>query len=140
MKRGRKPQPAALKVARGNPGKRPIEPEIDLPPGTPERPKFTGFDAVARAEWDRVVALLPPGVLSPADQMILAGYCCSVSRWLRAEKRAAADPRDEARAERAFDAVRKAGALFGLGPAERSRVKAVGAADKTDLRTKRFFG
>ena len=142
MKPGPKQTPAALKVARGNPGKRKIQEEVDLPPGVPEMPKFAGFDATAKKEWKRVVELLPPGVLSPADQMVLAGYCCAVSRAIRVEKLAKQDPGYMARAEKAWVEVRKFAALFGLGPAERSRVKATVNTGEAvdDVRSKRFFG
>ncbi len=123
MKRGRKPKPVRLRVLAGNPGKRalPAEPAID--PGIPERPPF--LDRRAREEWDYIVAQLgPAAVLRKVDRMPLAGYCLAVSRAIRAERRARRDASQEARAERAWEAVRKFGALFGLGPAEAQRVAA----------------
>jgi len=143
MKRGRKPTPLALEIARGNPSRRTHEPELELKPGVPEKPKFAGFDKGAAAEWERVVEEMVPGVISRADQQILAGYCCAISLWHRALKRAAAtkDPRDEDRALRAFEYARKAGALFGLGPAERVRVRGPRqGANPSDERRRRFFG
>lgn len=124
MRRGKKPTPRAIKLLRGNPGRRPIAPEIEFQPGVPDRPAF--LDAVARREWDRVVAeLAPTQVLVKAEQMLLAGYCLAVSRALRAERRARKDPKAEARAEKAWDHVRKYAAVFGIGPAERGRVPVV---------------
>src|SRR6266542_853564 len=121
MKRGRKPTPRAIKLLRGNPGRRPVAPELELVPGIPERPRF--LDAAARREWDRIVAELGPArVLVKAEQMLLAGYCCAVSRALRAERRARRDASQEPRAERAWDQVRKFAAVFGIGPAERQRI------------------
>jgi phage terminase small subunit len=140
MKRGRKPQPAALKLARGNPGKRPIQPEVELPPGVPDRPTFDGFDEMAVVEWDRVVAFLPPGVLSPADQMVLAGYCMLVSMWQRAVARLKYDQSAEPVVRLTYQEMRKAAAVFGIGPAERSRVKATKPGNENDIRSKRFFG
>jgi phage terminase small subunit len=136
MKSGRKPTPRALQILRGNPGKRRIREDLDLAPGVPDAPKW--LDAPARLEWDYVVGELGPAkVLRKVDRTILAGYCCSVSRALRAEARARHDVSQEARAEKAWDAVRKFGALFGLGPAESVRVKA--AMDAQDDKAARFL-
>src|SRR2546428_7524643 len=130
MKRGRKPTPQAMKLLKGNPGRRPIAPELEFAPGVPERPRF--LDAAARREWDRIVAELgPTRVLVKAEQMVLAGYCCAVSRALRAERRARRDASQEPRAERAWDQVRKFAAVFGIGPAERSRIP-VGPGGRRD--------
>lgn len=123
MKRGRKPKPVQLRILAGNPGKRPIPVLVALPPGIPERP--TWLDRLARQEWDYVVAELGPvAVLRKVDRMELAGYCCAVSRAIRAERRAQRDSSHEPRAEKAWEQVRKFGALFGLGPAEAQRVAA----------------
>jgi P27 family predicted phage terminase small subunit len=54
---GRRPKPASLQEALGNPGHRPKrhhEPRPD--PGRPPRPEH--LNEIARAEWDRLVELL----------------------------------------------------------------------------------
>src|SRR3989442_7180194 len=118
MKRGRKPTPRAIKLLKGNPGRRPIAPELEFAPGVPERPRF--LDAAACREWDRIVAELgPTRVLVKAEQMVLAGYCCAVSRALRAERRARRDASQEPRAPRAGGPGRSGAAARGVGPAER---------------------
>lgn len=79
---------------------------------------------MGRAEWDYVVAELGPAkVLRKVERTLLAGYCEAVSRALRATKRAREDASQEPRAEKAWDQVRKFAAVFGIGPAERSRVQ-----------------
>jgi len=123
MKRGRKPKPSRLRVLAGNPGHRAIAAEPPIAPGIPDRPTF--LDAVARTEWDRIVEELgPAGVLRRVDQMELAGYCLAVSRAIKTERRARRDASQEPRAEKAWEQVRRFGALFGLGPAEAQRVVA----------------
>jgi len=137
MKRGRKPTPRGIKLLKGNPGRRPIAPEVEFAPGIPERPPF--LDAAARREWDRIVGELgPTRVLVKAEQMVLAGYCCAVSRALRAERRAERDYKQEARAEKAWDAVRRFAAVFGIGPAERSRLPGV-PGGRRDERAAAYF-
>jgi len=137
MKRGRKPTPRGIKLLKGNPGRRPIAPEPEFQPGVPERPPF--LDSVARAEWDYIVAELGPArVLVKAERIVLAGYCCAVSRALRAERRAERDATQEARAERAWDAVRKFAAVFGIGPAERARLP-VAPGGRGDERAAAYF-
>jgi len=137
MKRGQKPTPRAIKLLKGNPGHRPLAPELDVVPGIPERPPF--LDKAARAEWDYIVGELGPArVLVKAERMVLAGYCCAVSRALRAERRAQRDPKQEARAERAWDSVRRFAAVFGIGPAERSRLPVV-PGERRDARAAAYF-
>jgi phage terminase small subunit len=137
MKRGRKPTPRGIKLLKGNPGRRPIAPEVEFRPGVPDRPAF--LDAAARREWDRVVAELGPAhVLVKAEQMVLAGYCCAVSRALRAERRARRDASQEPRAEKAWDAVRRFAAVFGIGPAERGRLP-VAPGGPRDVRAAAYF-
>lgn len=83
--RGRKPVPAALKVLRGNPGKRPINTEEAKPSrALPECPDH--LQGEARAEWDRMATELHSvGLLTTIDRAALAGYCQSWGRWVEAE-------------------------------------------------------
>jgi P27 family predicted phage terminase small subunit len=74
-RRGPAPQPTALKVLNGNPGKRALpkdEPKPD--PFEPHMPAWLDDDA--RAEWRRVTPiLLKMGLLTVADGAALAVYC-----------------------------------------------------------------
>src|SRR4051812_44355226 len=84
---GRKPTPTALRILRGNPGKRPInrnEPQMDI--GTPSCPKDLLPDA--KKEWRRIVPVLRQlGILTKLDGSALAAYCQSKARWLEAERK-----------------------------------------------------
>ena len=54
--RGRKPVPTALKILRGNPGKRAINREEPAPGSLPSEPPEELLDDVCRGEWARVIA------------------------------------------------------------------------------------
>jgi P27 family predicted phage terminase small subunit len=79
---GPPPQPAHLKLIRGNPGKRPIrpEPEPQVPQELPEPPGFLSEDA--KGEWRRLVGeLVRLRLLTTVDTMLFACYCQSFSDW-----------------------------------------------------------
>jgi P27 family predicted phage terminase small subunit len=73
-RRGRPPTPTALKLIKGNPGKRPVKAEPKPPPSKPRRPQWlVGY---ARQEWDRVVPFLDGlGLLTVVDRTVIAAYC-----------------------------------------------------------------
>lgn len=64
---GRRPTPTALKVLRGNPGRRPIN-KAEPKPAGPVGDAPDDLEPEARAFWDRVVRELPAGVLTAADR------------------------------------------------------------------------
>lgn len=72
---GRKAVPDALKILRGNPGRRPLNKHAPNPKrGEPEMPSY--LDKDAQREWKRVAPMLVRlGVLTEADGSLLAGYC-----------------------------------------------------------------
>src|SRR5687768_12458103 len=74
-RRGPKPQPTALKIERGNPGKRRLnDTEPDLAPA--ERAVPSGMTGVAKAEWLRLVdELTDKGVLTVGDMKCFEEYC-----------------------------------------------------------------
>jgi P27 family predicted phage terminase small subunit len=138
--------PVALKLLRGNPGKRPLKRgfEPPQPPLPPDPPEFLAGDA--REEWLRVAPGLHLfGLLTEGDVMPLAGYCASFARWKTAletfDRVAAGDPvmhgllvkwsEGQPRsnplvriaAEAAADMLRFA-SEFGFTPAARSRIAA----------------
>ncbi len=122
MKRGRKPVPSGMKVIQGNPGKRPIPEEPDYGTVTIGDPP-AWLDAAGKKEWKRVaVELGGLEVVAEVDLTLLGGYCDAVARAIEASRMARNDPSFAARADRAWDTVRKFAAVFGIGPAERSRV------------------
>jgi P27 family predicted phage terminase small subunit len=74
--RGRRPTPAAVKRLAGNPGKRPIRPDLAAPSGVPEMPGRLLVDPVAVAKWTETVPLLVElGTLTLADGEALATLC-----------------------------------------------------------------
>jgi len=86
MGRGRKPTPTALRVLRGNPGRRPLPEDEPRPAaGTLEKPE--SLDGVASTEWDRVAQkLVDLGIVTELDQATLECYVTALSdvRQLRA--------------------------------------------------------
>jgi phage terminase small subunit len=81
MKRGPKPKPYLVKLAEGNPGKRPLNPGAQLPP-KPFGPPIP-LDPVALREWDRIMAF---GFwLRESESVGLADRCLCFSRMLEAE-------------------------------------------------------
>lgn len=151
MTAGAKPQPTALRVLRGNPGKRPLpknEPQPALAFERPAPPSYLEGDAAA--EWNRVVGdLVAMRMLATCDANVLAAYCVAFARWRAAERELAvmSDDRqcglvvwsDNGRPQQnplivtarnaAADMVRYA-AEFGLTPSARARLAAGAFADE----------
>jgi len=76
MTRGRKPKTAAQKLLDGNPGKRPIRPDLPAPSGAPPMPERLMVDPLAVAKWKEFVPLLLDlGTLTQADGEALATLC-----------------------------------------------------------------
>jgi len=134
--RGRKPQPTALKLLRGNPGKRPTN---------PAEPKHGALDAEvpadltepeAAAEWRRVASMLiERGQVTTVDRAVLTGYCVKYAQWIALEREAAKHPfiikapsgypipnPALGMANKAFALMLKAAAELGITPSARSRV------------------
>jgi P27 family predicted phage terminase small subunit len=76
------PTPLHLKVLKGNPGKRPLRPEVepqylDEPPPPPDH-----LSTFAREEWVRLAPeLVRMRLLSSADTGSFAIYCDAFGRW-----------------------------------------------------------
>ena len=83
--RGRKPKPTALKVLKGNPGKRPLNDHEPIPPkGELKCPSWLLPEA--KKEWKRLASSLEAmGVLTVADLTAFAGYCQAYARWREAQ-------------------------------------------------------
>jgi P27 family predicted phage terminase small subunit len=135
MPAGRRPKPTAVKIAEGNPGKRPLnrnEPQFG---GFPKCPAH--LDAEARKEWKRISnELAAVGLVSAVDRAALSAYCQCWSRWCSAEKEiqqtgaVIKSPKSGypvqnpfvGIANTALDQMRKFLIEFGLTPASRSRI------------------
>ena len=133
--RGPAPKPTAIKIAEGNPGKRPINDREPTPRMVaPRCPSY--LDARAKQEWKRLVPILSRmRVLSEADGLVLANLCIAVSTLVRAQEKL-----NEAGilykspsgyvmmspllsiSNAALEQVTKLAREFGLSPAARSRI------------------
>lgn len=85
MTSGRKPTPSALKLVKGNPGKRALnKKEAVVLPAEPTPPSFLSDEA--KVEWGRVVGtLFRVGLMTELDRAALAAYCQAYGRWAQAE-------------------------------------------------------
>ena len=132
---GRTPEPTAIKIAKGNPGKRPInkaEPKPTI--SIPCCPEFLSKEA--KIEWERVTPELKRlGLISNIDTASLACYCEAYSDLQAAIKTlnsegtilvAASGYKQQHPAvsfkKQAMEQIKKFSAEFGLTPSSRSRI------------------
>lgn len=126
--------PTALKLIRGNPGRRPINTREPQPPrARPTCPEW--LDKEARSEWRRVVPLLDNlGLLTKADRAALAIYCDQWSTYVAARANvekfgAVVEARESPYlriADRAAQRIRQYCQEFGLTPSARGRMQVPG--------------
>ena len=85
-KRGPAPEPTALKKAKGNPGRRPLnDKEPDPPKGVPRCPEY--LSEYAREEWAYYAPILQKmKLVSIADRNALATLCEALGRYREAEE------------------------------------------------------
>jgi P27 family predicted phage terminase small subunit len=85
-RRGPPPQPTAMKLIRGNPGKRKLNKNEPQPAvAMPHCPDY--LDVTARNEWDRLAPILVRmRVLTEADYLALAGLCQTYSTMVKAQE------------------------------------------------------
>ena len=144
--RGPPPQPTALKLTRGNPGKRKLndaEPSPTLEvPYCPDH-----LDDEARRHWNFITPkLFAANLLSHVDGIALAGYCQTWSRWVEAEAELKesgmfAEKSDGTRVvspqltavQRILDQLHKYLVEFGMTPAARSRIRVPPKKAKDEL-------
>lgn len=151
-RRGPKPEPAAVKDAKGNPGRRRVgrdqvtEGEAKATAATPAAVSHPSWlDKVGLEIWGRLAPrLMGQKLLTQLDAEAFARYCDNYARWLKARravnrhgetyvtesahgKMRRLDPRFIvlSRLERELQAAE---ASFGLNPAERQRIFAQRAA------------
>jgi P27 family predicted phage terminase small subunit len=145
--RGPPPQPAHLKLLRGNPGQRPVkrEPEPASLQELPEPPEFLDHDA--QGEWHRIIGeLVHLRLVTALDIACFGAYCQSFAYWKQAvealNRAAIADPetgglviqdKDGPRPNPLLRVVRSAGDTmlqlareFGLSPIARARLASAG--------------
>jgi len=84
--RGRKPNPTALKILHGNPGRRPLNRAEPAPPPVRDLTVPPELQGVAADEWRRLAPELHRlGLLTTIDDRALVAYCQTWARWLEAE-------------------------------------------------------
>lgn len=141
MKPGPRPQPAALKVARGNPGQRrlnPREPQPEL--ASAETPE--GLPAGAQGVWQELAPELARiGLLTVVDRRLLATACRlqALGEGFLADVEAARKPTPNPKLWAAAKCLEKAMAIFlrfGVTPAERSRLEAPAPLAATPARSR----
>jgi P27 family predicted phage terminase small subunit len=148
--RGPAPTPAEVLKLRGSPRAKGRSDGPALEVEAPDRPRWLKKEA--RAEWDRVAALLVrQRVLTQLDRAFLAAYCVAWARWqkvlreveaqgemaLDAAGREVPSPRLRV-LDAAFDAMAKAARELGLSPASRARVLSVPAEPESESSVSTF--
>lgn len=145
-RRGPPPTPTALKVIRGNPGRRPLNNREPQP--ARQRPTCPEWlDKEARAEWKRVVPLLDKiGLLTKVDRAALAIYCDQWSIYVSARANVekygqvfvergedgGVDAKESPYlkiADRAAQRIRTYCQEFGLTPSARGRMQVPGTSE-----------
>ena len=145
--KGRKPTPTPLRLANGNPGRRPVpkdEPKPDVEvPTCPDHLSDT-----AKTEWERLTKELARlGMVSRIDRAALAVLCQAWGRWLEAEekikehgaviKSPSGFPQPNPYLTVANKAADQLGRLlpeFGLTPSSRTRIKVSPSAKLQEFR------
>jgi phage terminase small subunit len=124
---GRRPQPTALKVLRGNPGKRkPSENEPQPPAGDVVKP--SGLTTGAAAVWDEVAPIcLAMRTLTPADVKVFATLCELQATFAIVVSRKGTDLFDARQERDTANVLRPFYALFGLEPVSRARISVLKA-------------
>lgn len=147
--RGPKPLPANVHLLRGNPSKKPlasllddvVRPDVEIPECPPH------LEGEARAEWARITPHLEQlGLITQVDRAALTAYCDTWGEYVWACERIkelnAVDPTGEKGRifdtpsgykqisvlqqirNRSLEQMKSFLAMFGLSPADRSRVTA----------------
>jgi P27 family predicted phage terminase small subunit len=81
--RGRKPKPTHLKLIDGNPGKRPIEPDLPQAEGELVDPP-EWFDDEQRTGWQYAIEHAPKGLLTPLDRAALVAFIVAENEYRKA--------------------------------------------------------
>lgn len=88
-RRGPPPQPTALKILHGNPGKRPLNKQEPKPQEFAAEPPDTLNDE-GRAQWERLIVILKGmKVLTEADYIALGNLCSAYQTQLMAQRQLA---------------------------------------------------
>jgi P27 family predicted phage terminase small subunit len=133
-RRGPRPQPTALRVLRGNPGKRPLNADEPKPALIESLAPPEWLDPTAADAWRELAPKLQKlGLLTELDQQRFAMLCSHWSRWRRLCE-ADSMGTDHTKAgllRREAEIVARLSAAFGLDPVSRVGLK-VGAGPPAD--------
>lgn len=83
-KPGPKPKSNIVKLMEGNLGRRPIiddEIIVDLPP---RKPPVVASNPLASEEWDRILGVMPPGLITAAHESVLSSHALAWSMLAKA--------------------------------------------------------
>lgn len=144
-RRGKRPPPTALTIARGNPGKRPINlDEPELPASETDPP--ADMDGRALVEWNHLAStLVNSGVLTMVDRSCFETYCRLVQDEEEYQKLVAKGREDAHKLGYASFLLKiraqkkQYAAELGLTPSSRTGVKVKKPVDAGNARRKRFF-
>jgi P27 family predicted phage terminase small subunit len=135
------PQPTALKILRGNPGKRPLpenEPQAEIVSVDVKPPSH--LSASAKKAWARMAASLAKSrILAESDLPVFEGLCDSYARYWEAVRMVGRTGGEVIRngplslirnpwattREKAFEQFTKLASQFGMTPSARTRVQAM---------------
>lgn len=81
---GRKPKSNVIRLLEGNLGKRPFADDeiiVELPP---RKPPVVAANALASEEWDRILAVMPPGLITAGHESVLSAHALAWSNFCRA--------------------------------------------------------
>lgn len=84
-KRGPKPKPSYLRLLEGNPSGRPINFDEPICEAPPCKPAVVKADALASAEWDRLIRAMPPGLYTALHNPVLAMHALAWSMLVKAQ-------------------------------------------------------
>jgi phage terminase small subunit len=119
---GRRPQPTALKVLRGNPSKTKLNQHEPVPPPG-EVTKPAGLSAGAEKVWDELAPVcVAMGTLTTADVRAFATLCELQATFSALMLRKGEDGFDLRKERETAIALRPYYALFGLEPVSRARM------------------
>jgi len=130
---GRKPQPTAIKLAKGVAKERINfnEPKFSTVTGKDsDAPKY--LVEIAAGEWRRIFSeLKKTGVLVKLNRNVLAGYCAAFANWRESQERldkafksskGAIDPALIRMVNQTLESFRRYASEFGLTPSSQSRI------------------
>jgi hypothetical protein len=142
---GRHPVPTAIKIARGNPGQRPINTDEPKPPAADMTAPET-LGEIGIEKWNELSPLLARmGVFTQADRSSLERYCLIHEQWMHVVKHVRENGMTQI-TQTGYSQLTAEGSLFkslpadllkleqqfGMTPAARSSLKVSDAAAPAD--------